>query len=1039
VSPLIPALTPADAGQRLQDDGLLALGLAAPQLSPAWSGADVSYDADALTLTMSAGGGVRPAFLGIRTWVPDLRATGLYDVAGLPQQGIGAVLRLHPQAASRLERLVAGRLGAGGGGAVHPVPHTMLARCPTDGNTTPQWFGPGASLDLAAGDSAIVSFHDARGLIVDPVAVAALLADLGGALPALAPMGMGAPATAGSVANVAAKATGILVQVVDPHGAPFRPVDGLAPVEVDGATVVGPIAAGGMLTLAAGHGLALPAGPTAAARLRLGWARNSTLGRTPITPPGLPAGVSLPRQFLRACAVDLSWHLLGNRAAGTVNDIGPADQSIAAEFRPQVRDRVRLDYLVDGVDVLGAGGQALGAITAGWTGLAFAAAPVLDAGVGVPPGSPAPNRWPAFPAPPAPGAAPTAPPSTGLTATWSGPRDVVLAFPGNTIAVGSHVRAYPQVFQTINSIGPTPSFIRGDGAAAVVTTASPFSLALTDPLHLPAAANQPAGSLLIVDLVVTDRAGNTRTFANINVPITTGAPAAAPADQFGTPDPLAALDPGGLRAIAPSPVFGIPQPQPGPATTTPTSFVELLRRFAGEGNPRVGPRLPTMARFASLVVVGTGPTSAPLAWDAVVSGARWARETRSIDYARGNPGNPAGPDVHAAGVRVDGAAGFDAAQIALRRTLPLLPFVAGNSGWIPFVANTGWVAPAEPASDAAPPGQAARTCAAAVLRTVAVGCETPELGLIGTIPDAGASVQNLINDIAGALNVPAPGFAIANEAQIVRELRREFFTNRFGHRDAQWALRRALKQARDLVLVCSPQFAQTSYPKEPPAVAAAHEVDLVAELAARMAEQPSLLVLVCVPRWPDPDPRYGGWVRQAFAARKAALAKLTAVDAKRVVAFHPNGFPGRHVALRSTTVVVDDVWAIVGSSHFRRRGMTFDEGVDVSGFDRALDGGGASSRIRTFRQALLAELTGVRRPAPGASDADWSRLAGTRSCVDLVGDLVSEGGLGRLAPFWEGPTDTDIIAQSDHVADPDGGTSDEYLLRFASLIGESAG
>ena len=144
------------------------------------------------------------------------------------------------------------------------------------------------------------------------------------------------------------------------------------------------------------------------------------------------------------------------------------------------------------------------------------------------------------------------------------------------------------------------------------------------------------------------------------------------------------------------------------------------------------------------------------------------------------------------------------------------------------------------------------------------------------------------------------------------------------------------------------------------------------------------------------------------------------------------------MAIRTTSVIVDDAWALVGTSHWRRRGMTFDEGVDVVGFDRATDGGGASRRIRVFRQALLAALTGVRAPVAPATDPDWSRLAGTRSCVDLVGDLVAQGGLGRLAPFWAGPTD-DVLEQSVYVADPDGGTSDEYLLRFANLIGESSG
>ncbi|MDQ3675644.1 MAG: hypothetical protein M3401_02390, partial [Actinomycetota bacterium] len=375
MSPLVPLITPGDASQHLQDDGLLALGLTAPLLSPQW-GSDPTYDSAALTLTMP-GAGVRPPFLGIRSWVADLRGIGLYLVSGLPPQGIGAVLRLHPQAANRLERLVAGRL-ATPGDAIHPVPHAVLVQCQTDVNETPQWFAPGESLDIVPGDTAVMSFHDERGLIIDPIAVAAMFADLAGSLPALAPMGTGFAGTAGDVADIATKASGILVQVVDPHGAPFRAVDGLTPDQVDGASVVGALPSSALITLPAGHGLALPTGAPALTRLRLGWARNSTLDRTAIVPPALAPGVSLPRQFLRACAVDLDWHLLGNRSAATVHGVGPADQTMPAEFRPRVRDRVRLDYLADGVDVLAASGQALGAIGDGWTGLAFAASPTLE-------------------------------------------------------------------------------------------------------------------------------------------------------------------------------------------------------------------------------------------------------------------------------------------------------------------------------------------------------------------------------------------------------------------------------------------------------------------------------------------------------------------------------------------------------------------------------------------------------------------------------------------------------------------------------------
>jgi len=1022
VTALPPLITAGDAQQRLLDDGLLGLGLTAPLLSPAWSTADPTYDANALTLA-TGNGGVRPAFGSIRTWVADLRTAGVYDVSGLPLTGIGAVLRLHPQAAHRLESAVAWRLGAAG--PMQPVPHTMVVRCQTNQALTPQWLAPGDVVDVAAGDLPIVSFHDVRGLTLDPVAVAALFADLATGAAALAPMGMSN--AQGGVTQIAGKASGVLVQVVDPHGAPFTAVDGHVPRVVDASkNTVSDVS--GLVSLSAGQGIAPPVSADGAARVRVGWAQNGTLDRNPVYPPAS----TLSRRFLRVCAVDLKWHLLGNRSDQTVQGIGKADTDMPEEFRPVVRDRVRLDYLVDGVDTLAAAGQALSAVTAGWQGLAFASSPVLETAVGVPPAVGAAGHWPAFPAPFG-GAVPaTGRPDQGLTASWSGDHDVLLTFPGGTIPIDSHVRVYPQVFKVISSIQTdAPSFLRGDGASHVVADNNAFSLLLTDPQTLPTEVKQPAGEVLTVDLVVTDRMGLMTIFGNVTVAIAPPGAAVAAADQFGAPDRLGAVT---LRAIAPSPVFGMPAPPPA-NTNAPTDLVDLLRRLGGEDDPRVGPRLPTQARFPTLVVVGTGPTSAPLAWDAVVSGGRWARETRSAQQARANPGNPAGPDVHAAGVRIDGALAFDAAQIAVRRVQPLLPFVSTvGIGWLPFVGSTGWVAPAEPANDTAPAGQtAARTGAGAVLRTIAVKTESPELGLLNSIPVTVDDALQAIKDKLPA-GLPLPDFDFDNGDQVLKEIRREHATNKFGHRDAQWALRRAVRQARDLVFICSPQFSVTKWAHD--GDVKPHELDLVDELATRMGEQQSLLVLICVPRWPDFDPKYGGWVRHAFNARKAALKTLTDIDAKRVVAFHPNGFPGRAAAIRTTSVIVDDAWALVGSSHWRRRGMTFDEGVDVVGIDRALDSGGASTRIRAYRQALLATLTGVQAPVAPAADADWSRLAGTRSCHDLVADLVAEGGLGRLAPFWEGPTD-DVLTQSEHVADPDGGTADEYLLRFASLIGES--
>ena len=216
----------------------------------------------------------------------------------------------------------------------------------------------------------------------------------------------------------------------------------------------------------------------------------------------------------------------------------------------------------------------------------------------------------------------------------------------------------------------------------------------------------------------------------------------------------------------------------------------------------------------------------------------------------------------------------------------------------------------------------------------------------------------------------------------------------------------------------------------------AHEVDLVKELADRLNAHANLRIAIALPLWPDADPAYGGWIREAFSARNEAVDELVAVDPDRVTVFHPIGFPGRPAPIRTTVVVVDDVWALVGTSHWRRRGMTFDEGVDIVTIDRDLDDRGASRRIRTFRRSFLGSLLQV--PPDDLASADAIRLASPAGAFDLVHDLVAQQGLGRIRPFWRGPADSDVLAQSHDVADPDGASADQYLPLFAGLIAETS-
>ena len=292
-----------------------------------------------------------------------------------------------------------------------------------------------------------------------------------------------------------------MIQVVDPHGSPFVAPGAESIVVLDGDDQSAELGADGIVTLPSGRTIGAVGTP---ASVRWGWARNAVLGVTPLSPPA--PTVALDRQFLRVVAVDLPWHLVGNRSASAVQGIEAADQQLPDDFRPIVRDRVNVDHLVDGVDTLGAAGRVLGDFVDVGTGLVYGVSPVFETGVGIPAApalgsSPDPaTHWPR----PAPGT--PAPPidAPTITADRSGTQDVSLSFPGGAFPVGAHVRAYPRRFVVIASISvDQPSFVRGDGAATVVDDGNPFSILLTNPTALAPGATLPLDELFVFDLVVT--------------------------------------------------------------------------------------------------------------------------------------------------------------------------------------------------------------------------------------------------------------------------------------------------------------------------------------------------------------------------------------------------------------------------------------------------------------------------------------------------------------------------------------------------------
>jgi hypothetical protein len=254
-----------------------------------------------------------------------------------------------------------------------------------------------------------------------------------------------------------------------------------------------------------------------------------------------------------------------------------------------------------------------------------------------------------------------------------------------------------------------------------------------------------------------------------------------------TPAMTALMSAFGSTSVAPASLFGIPPTTP-PGGGPPGSIFDLVRQLANETTaPRSGPRLPTQGRFETVLALGSAPAAGqPLRWSAVLSGARWSPQSRSAQPELGDPGNPAGPDLHATGVRVDGQLGYDLALHALKRAQPVVPMggaAPGNLGWLVTTGGNNWNDPAPDASG---------TVAAAMLETIAPFCDSPEFGIPGIpVPQPTDTIQSAANALADALGVPHITINVANESRLRRELQREMITAKKGQRDALWALARA--------------------------------------------------------------------------------------------------------------------------------------------------------------------------------------------------------------------------------------------------------
>lgn len=780
--------------------------------------------------------------------------------------------------------------------------------------------------------------------------------------------------------------------------------------------------------------------------LRIGSATSGQLGDTfnvPVIPAatGGATAITITRDFYSLTIVELEKYLVGEPAFPTVEKF---------RTKPKIRTNEAVDLLATGNDILGAGQFTL---TDAEESLAVAPKIMGNFSAPTTPGTaiPNPNQWPNFPSTGATNLDDTTLPidlrdglnptaqifDDGDTSTAN--LDVVLTL--NNLPPNCHIRVYNRKFL------PDAVETRGDGAGGIVQSDGTLVLLLKDPLGIRTPGSDErslvilADSVLIFDMIVVRRSLRSvaRIYGNlqavIDVSTTTTDPTIVGTNVFGTAE---------RRGISDAAILGL-KGFSGPITG---DFVTVLKAITGEGIPRNASRFPTMAR-RDLLIGGIFRTGTTTSFRGVLGAGRLAPELSNDKARLGAPGGLGGRETQSVGIFTqNGQLAYDITRAAFRRTNNIIDRV------VALRDNDLWTEPAALSSG----GAGAGVFAGAILQTISKYCETPEFGLLehlgestlSDIPDnyndfiiwiqglsTNSQVQAVINQLITALE-NAGGLNAQNQDRVYQELYREIMLSIYGKRDAQWALSNAIDTAKHFIYIESPGFSDTqkkyvagSEPDKP------YFVDLIEKIKTRIAAVPGLHVIIGTPRKPDYVAPYGPFAAYESFRRKDNI--IATLPSDRVVAFHPVGFPGRQSNLESTVVIVDDVWAMIGSSSFRRRGLTFDGGSDLV-FTNMERINGKSPAITNFRKKLLAARLGIIPKETNdfgtMSSASFVRLQDGVEAFYLIRAYLKAGGLGKIARLYNAPKPSvleDSTPDVDELIDwmnPDG---EEFNLGSALL------
>jgi hypothetical protein len=930
----------------------------------------------------------------------------------------GLVLRIFPQVYAALTRLYSGLLEGLPLATAHrperPIPYYFVYTDVSDINNAPQGYIKAGINILNTGKMTI---HDINGLPIDPTAVAAAFdifvqrfASMEDKLLTSSPASPTPPISANrqltTIANLAGATPSTRLHLVTPFGKPFTTTT----LPFNNITVAN--APTGLYTINT-PATAIAKINATTPNIKIGAGTFGLLNDTYTIRPLLNT-VTLRRDFLRAIVVDLTPHLIGNAPA--------TEPTVINAQLPVVRDNEQITFSFSGNQCLGS----VNGMMSGAPSVSLLVSPVIDADFNLPPTTN--NEWPSFPAVLGDGINTAAIPNIQqvdvtmvahfIQDAVTQNADVFLSMTSAKFANGDAIRVYTRLFH------PDGRETRGDGAGTVINGTTAV-VRLRDPFNLIRPFTTvviPTNPDLMCDFAVINRniVPQKRSLGLMTAVV--AAPSVLTASEIASLGTSTnTLNAVAERGISPSGILGF-APING-APTTLTSLNDFLRLF-GEAQPRRAPRYPTMSRSDSMAVAKQGVN-----WTAQLSGLVIKKDALQNFSSLANPGSPGGTELHTIGVTTqNGLLAYDVARAAYRRTRNVAERMFN------LIQNNNWNPPAAPAAGSG-------TFAAATLQTIAKGCETPELSLFpqgyttlkqNTPAQVAQQLSNFVtNNVIPSWMPPAATTAFTNAMvglgnnpnvqSAYGELSREYDASLNGRRDAFWALKNALDNARECIYIQGTFFGDTHYPTLPARLAD----DFIEIIKAKLTQNKALKVILCLSQKIHYGKGYETFMAREYKKRQEAIQYLGNPD--RVIAFHPMGHPQRPKQLMTNIVLVDDVWAMVGTSNLRRRGLMFDGGQDIVLLDRTIVNG-KSAGIAAFRRQVMADHLSLQNqnstlPIPHATQV---RLNDIHESFFVFKELLSQGGAGLIRPIWAGDL-TDITPSSfpsDDMADPNSDTFD---------------